>query len=143
MEPSSAVARTRYRSDFALAQAVVAGDRAAFEQVMRGNNQALFRVARAIMKDDSDAEDALQDAYIAAFAHMTPFVPKRSFALGSRASSSTNASRGAAETNGTPSCNSSANRSPKQCCATNLRAAKRHPSRLRCAPKCVSCSNAK
>ncbi len=34
---------------------------------MRRHNQQMFRVARAILKDDAEAEDALQDAYLEAF----------------------------------------------------------------------------
>ena len=44
-----------------------------FEAIMRRNNTRLFRVARAILRDDTDAEDALQDAYLDAFAHMGEF----------------------------------------------------------------------
>lgn len=40
---------------------------------MRRYNGRLFRVARAILKDDSEAEDALQDAYLAAYRHMGDF----------------------------------------------------------------------
>jgi RNA polymerase sigma-70 factor (ECF subfamily) len=40
---------------------------------MRRHNGKLFRVARAILKDDSDAEDALQDAYLDAYRHMADF----------------------------------------------------------------------
>ncbi len=40
---------------------------------MRKYNGKLFRVARAILKDDSDAEDVLQDAYLDAFRHFTDF----------------------------------------------------------------------
>jgi RNA polymerase sigma-70 factor (ECF subfamily) len=36
----------------------------AFEQLMRRHNRTLFRTARAILKDDNEAEDALQDAYL-------------------------------------------------------------------------------
>ena len=49
------------------------GPEAAFEAVMRQHNGRLFRVARAILKDDSDAEDALQDAYLEAYKHMADF----------------------------------------------------------------------
>jgi RNA polymerase sigma-70 factor, ECF subfamily len=48
-------------------------DHAAFEAVMRRHNGKLFRVARAIVKDDSEAEDALQDAYLEAFRHIAEF----------------------------------------------------------------------
>lgn len=40
---------------------------------MRKYNGRLFRAARAILKDDSDAEDALQDAYLDAYRHMHDF----------------------------------------------------------------------
>ena len=40
---------------------------------MRQHNGSLFRVARAILKDDTDAEDALQDAYLSAFRHIGDF----------------------------------------------------------------------
>ncbi len=40
---------------------------------MRRNNGALYRVARAILKNDADAEDVLQEAYFAAYRHMGEF----------------------------------------------------------------------
>jgi len=51
----------------------VAAQEAAFEAVMRKHNGRLFRVARAILKDDAEAEDALQDAYLEAYKHMAEF----------------------------------------------------------------------
>jgi RNA polymerase sigma-70 factor (ECF subfamily) len=59
--------------DAALVRSVLRGDEAAFEAVMRRYNGRLFRVARAILNDDRDAEDALQDAYLDAFRHMDGF----------------------------------------------------------------------
>jgi len=53
--------------DVALARAVAAGDRTAFEQLMRRHNRRLFRLARAALRDDAEAEDALQEAYLAAY----------------------------------------------------------------------------
>lgn len=52
---------------------IVAGDDKAFEVVMRRYNGKLFRVARAILRDDGEAEDALQDAYLDAFRHIAAF----------------------------------------------------------------------
>jgi len=46
---------------------------AEFERLMRRYNQRLFRVARAILKDDADAEDALQDAYVQAYRKIDTF----------------------------------------------------------------------
>lgn len=40
---------------------------------MRQHNGRLFRVARAILGDDGEAEDALQDAYLDAFRHIDGF----------------------------------------------------------------------
>ena len=59
--------------DLALARRIAAGDRVAFEQLMRSHNPALFRTARSIVRDDADAEDVLQDAYIAALRHIGDF----------------------------------------------------------------------
>jgi RNA polymerase sigma-70 factor (ECF subfamily) len=48
-------------------------DQSAFEQLMRRHNARLYRVARAILRDDRDAEDALQDAYLDAYCHIGEF----------------------------------------------------------------------
>jgi len=45
---------------------ITPGDRPAFEQLMRQYNRRLYRLARATLRDDAEAEDALQDAYFAA-----------------------------------------------------------------------------
>ena len=52
--------------DAELAIRVAAGEPAAFEALMRRHNRALFRTARAILRDDAEAEDALQEAYMQA-----------------------------------------------------------------------------
>lgn len=56
-----------------LAARIASGDHAAFESLMRANNSRLFRVARAILKDDAEAEDALQDAYLDAYRRIADF----------------------------------------------------------------------
>lgn len=53
--------------DRALAAAVGAGERDAFVHLMRRYNQRLYRLARATLRNDADAQDALQDAYLAAY----------------------------------------------------------------------------
>jgi RNA polymerase sigma-70 factor, ECF subfamily len=57
-------------TDSDLAARVAQQDHAAFETLMRRHNGRLFRVARAILKDDAEAEDALQDAYLNAYRHI-------------------------------------------------------------------------
>jgi RNA polymerase sigma-70 factor (ECF subfamily) len=47
-----------------LARRVAAREPAAFEALMRRYNRRLFRTARAILRDDAEAEDALQEAYL-------------------------------------------------------------------------------
>jgi RNA polymerase sigma-70 factor (ECF subfamily) len=59
--------------DAELARRIADHDEAAFEVVMRRNNGALYRVARAILKNDADAEDVLQEAYLSAYRHMADF----------------------------------------------------------------------
>jgi RNA polymerase sigma factor (sigma-70 family) len=60
-------------SDVELVHAIAADDHAAFERLMRRYNGRLFRIARAILKDDAEAEDAVQDAYLDAYRHIGEF----------------------------------------------------------------------
>ena len=54
-------------------QTKAALDARAFEEIMRKHNRMLFRTARAILRDDAEAEDALQEAYVQAFRSMDTF----------------------------------------------------------------------
>lgn len=49
------------------------GRREAFAHIMQRCNQRLFRIARAVLNDDAEAEDALQDAYTLAFTRLDGF----------------------------------------------------------------------
>lgn len=60
-------------SDEAVVRDVRAGDAARFEILMRRHNQRLFRTARAILRDDAEAEDVVQQAYLSAFAKLDQF----------------------------------------------------------------------
>ena len=59
--------------DAELASQVSAGRPGAFELLMRRHNQALFRTARSILRNDSDAEDVLQEAYLQAYRAMDSY----------------------------------------------------------------------
>ena len=59
--------------DLTLVQRIGTGDQAAFESLMRKYNGKLFRIARSILKDDGDAEDALQESYLEAYRHIDEF----------------------------------------------------------------------
>jgi RNA polymerase sigma-70 factor (ECF subfamily) len=60
-------------SDPELAQRITAGDQNAFELLMRRHNQMLYRTARSILKDDAEAEDAVQEGYLLAYRAMGRF----------------------------------------------------------------------
>jgi RNA polymerase sigma-70 factor (ECF subfamily) len=60
-------------SDEEIVRRVLAGDTASFELLMRRYNRLLFRVARSIVGNDSEAEDVLQEAYLRAFEHLDRF----------------------------------------------------------------------
>lgn len=59
--------------DVDLASLAANGDASAFETIMRRNNRLLFRTARSILKSDSEAEDALQEAYLRAWRALSGF----------------------------------------------------------------------
>jgi len=59
--------------DAELATRIANRDDQAFETLMRRHNRMLYRLARAILKNDEEAEDALQDGYIAAYRAMGSF----------------------------------------------------------------------
>ena len=63
-------ARAEFWTDEEVVDRVKAGDTALFEIIMRRYNQRLYRVARAILRDDAEAEDVIQDAYVRAYQHL-------------------------------------------------------------------------
>jgi RNA polymerase sigma-70 factor, ECF subfamily len=52
---------------------VRAGDTALYEIIMRRYNQRLYRVTYGILRDDAEAEDVIQDAYVRAYQHLDQF----------------------------------------------------------------------
>jgi len=52
---------------------IKAGDRAAFVALMRRHNQKLYRTARSILRDDAEAEDAVQEAWMIAYRSLAGF----------------------------------------------------------------------
>lgn len=67
-------------SDNDVVERVRAGDTALFEILMRRYNQRVYRTARAILRDDAEAEDVMQEAYVRAYAHLDQFEGRASFA---------------------------------------------------------------
>ncbi len=61
--------------DDGLVQRALGGDELAFEAIMRRHNQRLFRIARGVLADNSEAEDAVQETYVSAFTHLSRYTP--------------------------------------------------------------------
>ncbi len=59
--------------DLELTRRAGAGDPQAFRTIMTTHNQALYRIARAVIRNDSEAEDVVQEAYVRAFSHLDSF----------------------------------------------------------------------
>lgn len=60
-------------ADMELARRAIARDGQAFMTIMQVHNQRLYRIARGIIRNDSEAEDIVQEAYVLAFAHLAKF----------------------------------------------------------------------
>lgn len=60
-------------SDEDLVRAVVSGDRAAMVSLIRRYDQLLYRTARSILKDDTEAEDAVQETFLLAYRGFASF----------------------------------------------------------------------
>ena len=50
-----------------------ARDEAAIRSIMQANNRRLYRIARCILRNDSEAEDVVQETYVRAFTHLENF----------------------------------------------------------------------
>ena len=59
--------------DLELAQRAMARDGAAFRTVIKTHNQRLYRIARGVVRNDAEAEDIVQEAYVRAFPHLESF----------------------------------------------------------------------
>jgi RNA polymerase sigma-70 factor (ECF subfamily) len=77
--PSELPAGADLLSDEELVGRVRQGDTPLFEILMRRNNQRLYRAVRAVVRDESEAEDVMQQAYVSAFAHLDQFAGQAKF----------------------------------------------------------------
>src|SRR5437763_1562499 len=66
-------------SDEAVVERVLAGDTGLSEILIRRYNQRLYRVARSILRDDAEAEDVMQEAYVRAYEHLNQFAGQAKF----------------------------------------------------------------
>ena len=59
--------------DAELVRRALARDEAAVRAIMQANNRRLYRLARGILRNDAEAEDVVQEAYVRAFTHLESF----------------------------------------------------------------------
>jgi RNA polymerase sigma-70 factor, ECF subfamily len=73
------LARTAALTDEEIVERVLAGDTALYQVVVRRYNTRLYRVAHAILKNDGEAEDVMQAAYVRAFQNLGQFAWRAKF----------------------------------------------------------------
>lgn len=73
MRPELALRETAKPDESELVRRARSRDGAAFRTIMERHNRRLYRIARAVLRDDSEAEDAVQEAYVRAFASLGAF----------------------------------------------------------------------
>jgi len=66
-------------SDAEIVERIKSGETALYEILMRRYNQRLYRVALAILRNDAEAEDVMQDAYVRAYRHLDQFAARAPF----------------------------------------------------------------
>jgi RNA polymerase sigma-70 factor (ECF subfamily) len=60
-------------ADAEVVDRVRAGETELYELLMRRYNQRLFRIIRAVVTNDTEAEDVLQESWARAYAHLDQF----------------------------------------------------------------------
>ena len=74
-----AIAPVSTLSDPEIVRRVRAGEPALFEILMRRHNEQIYRAVRAVVKEEDDVEDVMQQAYISAFTHLDQFEERAQF----------------------------------------------------------------
>ena len=72
-------ARTEGWADGEIVRRVLQGDLVLFELLMRRHNQRVYRAIRSILRDDSESEDVMQEAYVRAYEHLIQFEGRAQF----------------------------------------------------------------
>ena len=67
MAPHAAKQTTPAANDTEQVQRALDGGAGAFRVIMQTHNRRLYRLARSILRNNADAEDAVQEAYVSAF----------------------------------------------------------------------------
>jgi len=73
VEPTRVTEREGPEGDLVLVERVLAGDRRAFESLVRRHERRVFRVTLAVLGNIEDAEEAMQDTFVKSFRHLDQF----------------------------------------------------------------------
>jgi RNA polymerase sigma-70 factor, ECF subfamily len=73
LEPPAPPIASEVATDEEIVRQVLNGQTALFELLMRRYNERVYRAARAILRDEQEAEESMQQAYVNAFAHLHQF----------------------------------------------------------------------
>ncbi|MER8865560.1 RNA polymerase sigma factor [Mesorhizobium sp. M0751] len=71
--PAALTATPAASDDMQLVGRALARDGDAFRTIIKTHNQRLYRLARGVVRNDSEAEDIVQETYVSAFAHLESF----------------------------------------------------------------------
>jgi RNA polymerase sigma-70 factor (ECF subfamily) len=72
-------ASLRAETDEELVAAVLRGNVAQFEGLVRRHNRRIYRAVRAVLRDEDDVEDVMQQAYLNAYKHLQQFTGNAQF----------------------------------------------------------------
>jgi RNA polymerase sigma-70 factor (ECF subfamily) len=81
MAVSPALERARLEGwpDEQVVDRILDGEAALFELLMRRHNQRVYRAIRSILRDDTESEDVMQEAYVRAYEHLAQFEKRAQF----------------------------------------------------------------
>jgi RNA polymerase sigma-70 factor, ECF subfamily len=79
MAEPAVVTRFSAFSDEEIVSRVLSGETPLFEVLMRRHNERVYRAARAILRDEREAEDVMQEAYVNAYTHLAQFHGRAKF----------------------------------------------------------------
>jgi len=77
--PILSIGRYGTLRDEEIVSQILEGNSALFEVLMRRHNERVFRAARAILRDDREAEDVMQETYVNAYVHLAQFDGRAQF----------------------------------------------------------------
>ena len=66
-------------SDEQIVARLLAGEPALFEIPIRRHNRRMYHMVRSILRDEGEVEEAMQEAYVSAYAHLSQFAGSAKF----------------------------------------------------------------